>query len=87
MSNASTLKFTIYMDEDCGGLVRLEDANGVESADFELENAAAIGGEEHNIAVSMEAFKIDELDFTKIKTLKVIGYKGAAFYLSEIVAD
>ena len=75
------------MDEECGGLIRFEDANGVESADFELENAAAIGGQEHNISVSMDAFEIEDIDFTKTKSLKVIGYKGAAFYLSEIVAD
>ena len=89
LSSNSLLRFTLYMDDPCGGLVRLEDAHGTESADFEIETAAPSGGEEHNITVALAALEdgVEKLDLSAIKLLKVIGYKGAAFYLSEIFVE
>jgi len=87
LSEFDALKFTLYIDEECGGVVRLEDDSGVESADFELETMAPSPGEENTVTVALGAFEMDEINFKEIKLLKFIGYKGAAFYISEICLE
>jgi hypothetical protein len=87
LSPFNTLRFTLYTDEECGGLVRLEDANGTESADFEIETMAPHPGQENTINLSLDAFVTDDLNTKEIKLLKFIGYKGAAFYISEVCLE
>ena len=89
ISEFNTLKFTIYTDEECGGMVRLEDERGEESQDFELEMLQAGAGEEHVITVALAAFTREpsQCDLKTVKLLKFVGYKGAAFYVSEICLE
>jgi len=87
LSGFTLLKFTLYTDEEVGGLIRLEDEEGVESSDFEIETMAPAPGEEHALTLALEVFSQDGLNMQKIKLLKFIGYKGAAFYISEICLE
>ena len=85
----NVLKFTVYTDEECGGLVRLEDESGEESGDFELDMLDAGSGEEHTVTVALDALTMEpsKCDLKSAKLLKFIGYKGAAFYVSEICLE
>ena len=46
-------------------------------------------GEEHTVSVALEAFTREpsKCDLKSVKLLKFIGYKGAAFYVSEICLE
>jgi hypothetical protein len=85
----TTLKLTIYTDEECGGMIRMEDESGEESQDFELELLQAKAGEEHSITIALETFTREpsRCDLERAKLLKFVGYKGAAFYVSEICLE
>ena len=87
ISQFTLLKFTLYADDDCGGLVRLEDSNKVESEDFDIETMAVNPGEENALSLSLAALANEKIDLTSISLLKFIGYKDAAFYISEITVE
>jgi|TARA_R110000824_G_scaffold368988_2_gene558376 hypothetical protein len=89
VTNFNLLKFTLYTDEVCGGLVRLEDEGGEESGDFELDMLNMGAGEEHTVTVALAAFtgEPSKCDLKTAKLLKFVGYKGAAFYVSEICLE
>lgn len=88
-TNFNLLKFTLYTDEVCGGLLRLEDEDGEESGDFELDMLNVRGGEEHTVTVALAALtgEPSKCDLKAVKLLKFVGYKGAAFYVSEICLE
>jgi hypothetical protein len=87
ISKFTTIKFTLYSDDECGGLVRLEDNNKVESADFEIETMAVTPGEENSVTLALAAFDNEKIDLTSVSLIKFIGYKDSAFYVSEIILE
>lgn len=87
ISKFTIIKFTLYSDDKCGGLVRLEDSNKVESADFDIETMAVNPGEENTVTLALAAFDNEKIDLTSVSLMKFIGYKDAAFYVSEIILE
>lgn len=85
ISNHKHLTFNIYSEQMIGGLVRLEDSEGVESTDFKLEKSI-VPETDVSVRVRIQALLDESGAFNKQKCrlLKIIGYKGAAFYVSEI---
>ena len=84
ISEFNSLCFTIYMEEGSGGVVRLEDASGNESGDIILSDIVEEFNDESSVEIDLNPLKESKLDMEKIKLLKFIGYKGAAFYISEV---
>tara|TARA_Y100000592_G_scaffold18799_1_gene28766 strand:- start:20292 stop:20765 length:474 start_codon:yes stop_codon:yes gene_type:complete len=88
ISNFEHLTFNIYSEHAIGGLIRLEDEDQVESADFEIEKSMA---PEKDVSVRVRVQALlegaDNFDKQKCRLLKIVGYKGAAFYLSEICIE
>ena len=70
-----------YTNEENTGVVRLEDEDNVESKDVEID---PVPGEETQISIKLNSLKSRGLDYKKIRLLKIIGYKGSSFYVSEL---
>ena len=81
ISKFTTLEFCLYTNEENTGVVRLEDEDNVESKDVEID---PVPGEETQISIKLNSLKSRGLDYKKIRLLKIIGYKGSSFYVSEL---
>lgn len=88
ISNFEHLTFNIYSEHSIGGLIRLEDEAQFESADFEIEKSM-VPEKDISVRVRIQALLEGngEFDEQKCRLLKIVGYKGAAFYLSEICVE
>ena len=84
ISSFQSLCFTIYMEEGGGGIVRLEDSSGEESEDFLLTDMVKDFNDESSVEIDLNPLKESSLNMEQIKLIKFIGYKGAAFYISEV---
>tara|TARA_Y100000592_G_scaffold27638_3_gene44017 strand:+ start:15358 stop:15828 length:471 start_codon:yes stop_codon:yes gene_type:complete len=84
ISEFSSLSFTIYMEEGSGGIVRIEDSSGNESEDMLLSDIVKEFNDESSVEIDLNPLKESALDMENIKLIKFIGYKGAAFYISEV---
>ena len=84
ISEFSTLSLILYSEGGEGGLIRFEDESGLESADLHIEDSLGSFAEELPIDIDISCLKDEDLNIEAIKLLKFIGYKGAAFYISEV---
>ena len=84
ISEFNTLSLVLYSEGNEGGFIRFEDSSGTESKDFHIDDFHNGGSEEASASIDLNRLKDQELDSTAIKLLKIIGYKGAAFYVSEV---
>ena len=78
------LKFMYFSDLPYGGLVRVEDGQGIESKDYKLEGSQFIAGEESLISIPLDEDFLGEVNAEQVKLVKFIGYEAAAFYISEL---
>jgi len=87
ISEFSSLHFTLYSDESCGGLLRLEDSELLESKDFDLSDVSLKISEENYVTVPLNDAFYDGIDTKKARLLKFIGYTNSAFFISEIYLE
>jgi len=84
ISEFDSLCLTVYMEEGSGGLIRFEDSSGVESKDFRLTDIITEFDNESSIEIDLKELKEADLNKKEVKLIKFVGYKGAAFYISEV---
>ena len=77
------LRFTICATQGSGGLLRLEDDRGQESDDFNFSYLIPPDLSKVVIKASLSDFA-GEMETSRVKLLKFIGYKHSAFYISQI---
>ena len=82
ISEFDALSLILYSEGNEGGFVRFEDKSGTESKDFHIDDFHSGEPEEASVSIDLGCLKDQELDIKAIKLLKIIGYKGAAFYVS-----
>tara|TARA_B100001778_G_C18258744_1_gene481213 strand:+ start:56 stop:520 length:465 start_codon:yes stop_codon:yes gene_type:complete len=82
LSKFNTLSFNIYIEEGSQGLVRFEDCKGKESNDFKFNDV--VDRESCSAEINLKSIKKSELNMKSVKLIKFIGYKDAAFYISEV---
>lgn len=85
LEGCKSIYFTIVARSGSGGLIRLEDGEGVESLDFDFSPFVVKEGEEIVLEIPLADFG-ESVNLTNIKLIKFIGYKNSAFYLSRIYA-
>ena len=84
ISEFDKLTLVLYSEGNEGGFIRFEDESGQESKDFHIDDFHSGESEEASVSIDLGRLKDQGLDIKAIKLLKIIGYKGAAFYVSEV---
>jgi len=78
------LSLILYSEGDEGGLIRFEDESGLESRDFHLDDLVERFSGEASIDIGLDGLENQKLNTKAVKLIKLIGCKGAAFYVSEV---